>query len=72
MRYFFHAIGQRRVFNDDEGEEFADEADALAHAAVIAREIAEDDSVDVLMIVVVDEDGNEVGRVPTKSRKSIQ
>lgn len=72
MKYFFHAAGRRRVFNDDEGQEFVNEADAMAHAVIIAREIAEDDGVDVVMIVVVDEYGNEIGGVPTSSGKSIQ
>lgn len=71
MRYFFHAIGGR-VYEDKDGEEFAENEDAMTHAMVIARELAEDVIFDGFWIVVVDGEEDEIGRVPIVSRRSLQ
>jgi hypothetical protein len=70
MRYFFHAAGDAEAYEDEDGEVFAQDDDALAHAAVIARELAEDGSLDGFSIQVVDETGKEIARVPISSGRS--
>jgi uncharacterized protein DUF6894 len=53
------------VLKDDTGDSHADIDDAMAQAAVIARELGEDDHQwRGHSVVVVDEDGMEIGRVP--------
>jgi hypothetical protein len=55
---------------DENGEEFSQDEDAIAHASVIARELAEDGSLDGFSLQVVDEKGNEVVRVPIELGRS--
>jgi hypothetical protein len=68
MRYFFHAAGKGPSYQDEDGEEFDSNEAAMAHAAVIARELAQDGSLDDFAIVVTDENGVEIGRYPVPSR----
>lgn len=67
MRYFFHVTGSDRVYSDETGEAFADRESATAHAARIARELAEDERMDAISILVTDENGNDIGTVPIAS-----
>ena len=68
-RYFFHVSNTHETFTGVEGKDpvgqaFSRPKDAKAHAARIAREIAQDDGWDGYAVVVVDERGNEIARVP--------
>ena len=68
-RYFFHVSNTHETFTGVEGKDpvgqaFSRPKDAKAHAARIAREIAQDDGWDGYAVVVVDERGNEFARVP--------
>jgi hypothetical protein len=63
MKYFFNAIGER-VYGQSHGEEFPTDEDAMAKAVVIAKELAVDGNMEGFWIVVVNEQKNEIGRVP--------
>jgi hypothetical protein len=43
MQYFLHVIGES-TYEDKNGMHFADEGEAIAYAAVIVRELAQDGS----------------------------
>jgi hypothetical protein len=62
-RYFFHVFDGRTWSRDDEGDEFPDVAAAIQEAALIARELLDDDpklnEADFRM-EVADEQGNVV------------
>ena len=67
-RYFFH-VSNSPTFTDKAGkdpigQQFPDPEHTKAHATRIAREIAQDDDWDGYSVVVVDEHGNEIARVP--------
>jgi len=64
-RYFFH-VSNGRTFKDDWGEHYLATADAMAHAAKIAKELAEDGGWGGYLVVVEDEHGAEIGRVPVE------
>ena len=68
MRYFFHAANGDDVYADETGQECADAESAVAHAATIAGELAEDDDMDGFWISVTDEDRKEICKVPVASR----
>ena len=68
MRYFFHAANGDDVYADETGQECADAESAVAHAATIAGQLAEDDDIDGFWISVTDEDRKEIGKVPVASR----
>ena len=68
MRYFFHAANGDDLYADETGQECADAESAVAHAATIAGQLAEDDDMDGFWISVTDEDGKEIGKVPVASR----
>ena len=71
MRYFFHVVGTRATEQpviDKHGEEFIQDEDAMSHAAAIARELAQDTSLDGFAILVTDERGQEIGQVPIVMR----
>ena len=59
MRYFFHVVGPSR-YQDADGSKFAQVEDAIAHAALIASELAMDGGFAGYSILVVDEAGNEI------------
>jgi len=62
--YFNVGNGKMIVLKDDTGDCHADSAEAMAQAAIIARELAEDDHQwRGHSIVVLDEHGTEIGRV---------
>ena len=63
--YFNVGDGKMVVLKDDTGDCLADIEEAMAQAAVIAKELAEDDHQwRGHSVVVVDEHGMEIGRVP--------
>jgi hypothetical protein len=63
--YFNVGDGKTVVLKDDTGDSHADIDEAMAQAAVIARELGEDEHQwRGHSVVVVDEDGMEIGRVP--------
>ena len=51
---------------DPIGQQFPNPENAKAHASRIAREIAQDEDWDGYSVVVVDEHGNEIARVPVQ------
>jgi hypothetical protein len=64
-RYFFHVVGGRLPIEDDEGTPFDGRADAVAHAEIMANELAQDDDqYSGHTIVVVDEQENVIARIP--------
>ena len=65
VRYFFHVIGGDLPIEDDEGTLFPDTSDAMAHAEIIANELAlDDDQYHGHAVVVMDERKNAIARVP--------
>jgi hypothetical protein len=63
-RFFFHVRNGKTTLKDEGGEELADVAKAVEQAAVIARELADDDHQwRGHSVVVVDERGREIGRL---------
>lgn len=68
MRYYFHVVfGGGSDIGDQNGGEFSSDQDAMAHAAVIARELREEAELVEHSILVMDEGKREVGRVPVGS-----
>ena len=64
-RYFFTVADHTERFVDEEGEECPSLEAAQARAVTIARELAEDaDQYRDYTVVVTDEAGKEVARVP--------
>jgi hypothetical protein len=57
---------QRKNVKDDWGGHFLATADAMAHAAKIAKELAEDVGWGGYLVVVEVENGTEIGRVPVR------
>jgi hypothetical protein len=65
-RYFFH-VSNGDTFKDVVGRRFSDPEDAKAHAAVVAKELVQDDiNWGGYSVVVTDEPGTENARVPLK------
>ena len=64
-RYFFHVVDDGLPIEDDQGTPFAGPSDAVAHAEIIANDLAQDDDqYRGHMIVVVDEQENLIARIP--------
>ena len=63
MKYFFHCIGEGRLYQDQGGEEFDTVKDALSHAKLIATELADGGGFNGLSVLVTDENGMEVGQI---------
>ena len=61
-RYYLHVVNGIR-YPDETGSVFSSVDDATAHAFVVARELAQDDSWDGSFIVVTDDRGQEIARV---------
>ena len=65
MRYFFHVMSGGTADKDEVGRSFSDVKSAIAHASVIARELAiEAENYVGFSVCVTDEHGHEVARVP--------
>ena len=47
VRYFFHVMGGNLPIEDDDGTLFSDTSDAVAHGAIVANDLANDDQYDV-------------------------
>ncbi len=66
QRYFFELrLGERRL-KDDQGEEFANFAEALKYLRLVASELLQGDQAATMVnacVVVTDESGSELGRV---------
>ena len=64
VRYFFHVMGGNLPIEDDDGTLFSDTSDAVANAAMVANDLANDDQYDGHAVVVVDVCENLIARVP--------
>jgi hypothetical protein len=60
MRYFFHAVGTKCIHEDENGEEFANDEDAIEYGATIAKELSDDSTLDLKYMLVVDEEEREI------------
>jgi hypothetical protein len=68
-RYYFHVVGQRLPIEDDQGTPFTEPSDAVAHAEIIANDLAQDDGqYRGHAIVVIDERENVIARIPIVRR----
>jgi len=68
-RYFFHVIDGALPIEDDQGSLFAEPSDAIAHAEVMANDLAQDeDQYRGHVIVVVDDHENVIARIPIVRR----
>ena len=64
MRYFFH-VSDHTTYKDEVGRSFSSVESAVAHAFVIARELAiEAENYVGFSVCVTDDHGQEVARVP--------
>ena len=63
MRYFFHAIGGREVYEDDEGEVLSGDKAAQEHAADLVRRLATEPEWAGFSIVIKNGRGRELGRL---------
>ena len=65
VRYFFHVMSDGTAFKDAVGRSFSSVEIAIAHASVIASELAvEAENYVGFSVCVTDHNGNEVARVP--------
>lgn len=65
LRYFFHISGDEKMFEDETGAILPDAGTARLHASVIAAELAQGgDEYHGFDVCAVDEDGNEIARMP--------
>lgn len=62
-RFYFH-INNGSRYPDEMGSVFSSADNAAAHAAVVAQELAQDESWSGFFVVVTDGRGREIGRVP--------
>jgi hypothetical protein len=65
-RYYFHVSNGRR-YPDDIGKVFAVRAEAMAHASLLAKELARDGDWEGFAIVVTDDSGSAVAQVPVSA-----
>jgi hypothetical protein len=61
--YFFHVVNGKQ-YPDEIGKAFASDQEAVAHAALLATELAQDRDWDGFTIVVADGDDRIIARVP--------
>jgi hypothetical protein len=59
-----HVMGGNLPIEDDDGMLFSDTSDAVAHAAIVANDLADDDHYRGYAVVVVDVCENVIARVP--------
>jgi len=64
VRYFFHVFRDDSIFKDEIGRSFSDVEDATAYAMVVASELTKDAGWEGFSVLIVDEIGNEVARLP--------
>lgn len=69
-RYFFHVVGGGLPIEDDEGTPFPDPSEAIAHAKVVANDLAhDDDEYRGHTLVVMDDEENVIARVPIHDKQ---
>ena len=68
-RFFFHVL-DGSAFKDEDGEELPSAESAMAHAARIAKELAQAGEYGGFAVKVLDEQGNEVAYVPIGKRSN--
>jgi hypothetical protein len=68
-RFFFHVL-DGSAFKDEDGEELPSAESARAHAARIAKELAQGGKYGGFAVKVLDEQGNEVAYVPIGKRSN--
>jgi hypothetical protein len=61
-----YAMSSGRRYPNDTGSAFASAQEAVAHASVLAAELAQDDSWEGFSISVMDEQGREIARVAVR------
>ena len=66
VRYYFYVTNGERTFKDEDGRAFASSADAEAHAVIVATELAATEGWQGFSVVVENEEGHEVARVPIR------
>jgi hypothetical protein len=69
-RFYFHICNGRR-YPDDTGSAFASAQEAVAHASVLAAELAQEDSWEGFSISMMDEQGREIARVAIVVRDAV-
>jgi hypothetical protein len=62
-KYYFHVRGGRH-YPDESGRAFSSQREAIAHASVVAGELAQDGGWKGFAIFVTDEDGTVIAQVP--------
>jgi hypothetical protein len=63
MRYYFH-VRNGKDYPDETGKVFQSQQEALAHAAILAAELAQDGNWDGFVVSVTDADGSVIAQVP--------
>ena len=63
-RYFFHVVDNILPIEDDLGTAFAGPAEAIAHAEIIASDLALDNQYIGYTVMIVDEQENLIARIP--------
>jgi len=66
-RYFFHVAGPRGKYAGENGRHFSDLKGAIAYAARVASELAQDPNYGGSSVCIVDEWGKELDRVSISS-----
>jgi hypothetical protein len=64
LQYFFHVTDGHSTYRDESGSLHLSFADAYAEASRIAGELARDGAGPGFTVCMVEQDGNEVARVP--------
>jgi len=62
-RYYFH-VRNGKDYPDETGKVFQSQQEALAHAAILATELAQDGDWDGFVVSVTDADGSVIAQVP--------
>ena len=65
-RYYFHLCNGQQ-YPDEVGEVFSSLEAAIAHAALVASELAQDEGWGGFVIAVTDQQGNAIARVPVEA-----
>jgi hypothetical protein len=65
-RFYFH-VSNGKCYSDEHGTVFANAEEAIANATTIAGELGEDRGWSGFAIIVTDEDGDEIARIPVKN-----
>ena len=63
--YYFH-LSNGQQYPDEVGKVFSNPKGAIAHAALVASELAQDEGWGGFVVAVTDEQGNVLARVPVE------